>query len=66
MDGGRDRPRRGAPSGKDQTESALAVRKSKSIEPHEETKQEQIKREGADAIALDSGPVDNERWHGDP
>ena len=31
-------------------------------ESHEE-KQEQIKREGADAIALDSGPMDAERGH---
>ncbi len=35
-------------------------------EPHEETQQEQVKREGADAIALDSGPVDTERWHRHP
>jgi len=35
-------------------------------EPHEETQQEQIKRKGADAIALDSGPVDTERCHRHP
>jgi hypothetical protein len=35
-------------------------------EPHEETEEEQIKREGADTIALDSGPVDTERWHRHP
>jgi hypothetical protein len=33
---------------------------------HEETEEEQIKREGADTIALDSGPVDTERWHRHP
>ncbi len=35
-------------------------------EPHEETQKEQIKREGADTIALDSGPMDTERWHRHP
>jgi hypothetical protein len=35
-------------------------------EPHEEPQEEQIKREGADTIALDSGPVDTERWHRHP
>jgi hypothetical protein len=35
-------------------------------EPHEETQDEQVKREGADAIAIESGPVDIERWHRHP
>jgi hypothetical protein len=35
-------------------------------EPHEETEEKQIKREGADTIGLDSGPVDTERWHRHP
>jgi hypothetical protein len=32
-------------------------------EPHEEPQEKQIKREGADTIALDGEPVDAERGH---
>jgi hypothetical protein len=35
-------------------------------EPHEEPREEQIKREGADTIDLDSGRVDTERWQWHP
>jgi hypothetical protein len=37
-----------------------------SSEPHEETEEEQIKRESADTVALDSGRVDAERRHRHP
>jgi hypothetical protein len=35
-------------------------------ESHEETQQDQIKREGADAVVLDSGALDTARWYRHP